>query len=185
MSEGDTPSGGTGEPDAASGGTGEPEAPQADGESAPGELVVVRMEEDEPDDDHIDQPAKLVRIATMVQRMLNEVRDVDLDKPSRKRLTDIYNRTVEELSDVLPGDLREELSAMVLHAVRAEEPPSQAELRVLHAQLVGWLEGLFHGIQASIASQQIALQEQLSRMRQQQALERGEPGGERRGGPYL
>jgi hypothetical protein len=141
--------------------------------------------DDEPDEDHIDQPAKLVRIATMVQRMLNEVRDVDLDKPSRKRLTDIYNRTVEELSDVLPGDLREELSAMVLHAVRAEEPPSQAELRVVHAQLVGWLEGLFHGIQASIASQQIALQEQLARMKKQHALEQGRPERGRDVGQYL
>lgn len=150
------------------------------------EVVVARVDDEEPEGDTIEQPAKLVRIATMVQRMLNEVRDVDLDEASRKRLAEIYNRVVDELSEVLPGDLREELSAMVIHVVTAEDPPSQAELQLVHAQLVGWLEGLFHGIQASIASQQLALQEQLQRMRHQQALEPGGRTGDRRaGGPYL
>jgi hypothetical protein len=150
------------------------------------EVIVASMDDDEPEGDTIEQPAKLVRIATMVQRMLNEVRDVDLDEASRKRLAAIYNRVVDELSEVLPGDLREELSAMVIHVVTAEDPPSQGELQLVHAQLVGWLEGLFHGIQASIASQQLALQEQLQSMRQRQALESGVKQGDRRaGGPYL
>jgi hypothetical protein len=152
----------------------QPPDPSGEGGDAGG-LVVVGRDEDVPQgaDEAIEQPAKLVRIASMVQRMLNEVRDVEMDEASRRRLAKVYNRVVDELADILPGNLREELSAMVIHIVTSEEPPSQSELQLLHAQLVGWLEGLFHGIQASIASQQLALQEQLARMRKQQALESG------------
>ena len=107
----------------------------------------------EPSEEAITQPAKLLRIASMVRELLEQTRQTTLDEPGRKRLADIYGRAVGELSEVLSPDLREELGAL---APPLEDVPTEAELRVAQAQLVGWLEGLFHGIQAAMFAQQAA-----------------------------
>lgn len=115
--------------------------------------------------EEVDHPAKLLRIAAMVQTTLNQVRTAELDEAGRERLTSIHNRMLDELSELLSEDLRAELSEFELEPV--DDLPTGAELRVVQAQLSGWLQGLFHGIQASIASQQMAAREQLARMQQQ------------------
>ncbi|MBW3577678.1 MAG: bacterial proteasome activator family protein [Actinobacteria bacterium] len=154
-------------------------------------LVVVPFD-DEGDqrhsDEEIEHPAKLIRIATMIQRLLVELREVELDEASRRRLVEIYNRSIEGLRDVLSDDLRNELSQMVIHRLAAEDPPTPSELRIIHAQLVGWLDGLFEAVQASIASQQLAAaQQQLARVRQQPALRPGRADAPEQGasGQYL
>ena len=109
----------------------------------------------------ITQPAKLLRIASMVRELLEQTRQASLDEPGRKRLADIYGRAVEELSDVLSPDLRDELGQL---APPMDTVPTEAELRVAQAQLVGWLEGLFHGIQAAMFAQQAAAQAQFQEL---------------------
>ena len=127
----------------------------------------------------ITEPAKLLRIASMVRELLEETRQTSLDEPGRKRLADIYGRAVGELREVLSEDLRDELGSL---APSMEGVPTESELRVAQAQLVGWLEGLFHGIQAPLMSQQMAARAQLEEMRQ-----RGLPSGNESGrtGAYL
>ena len=112
--------------------------------------------------------------------MLDEVRAAPLDEAGRVRLVSIYEGSITELRDVLSDDLVEELDAVF---VPITDEPSEAELRVAQAQLVGWLEGLFHGIQASLISQQMAATAQLDRMREQRAIEQGQ--AERSNGLYL
>src|SRR5436853_6583827 len=112
-------------------------------------------------EESITQPAKLLRIASMVRELLEQTRQASLDEPGRKRLADIYQRAVGELSEVLSPDLREELGAL---APPVEGVPTEAELRVTQAQLVGWLEGLFHGIQAAMFAQQAAAQAQFQEL---------------------
>jgi len=129
----------------------------------------------------ITQPGKLIRIASMVRTMLDEVRRAPLDEAGRRRLREIHDRSLTELGNVLSDDLRNELAGAV-HPFGAENP-TDAELRIAQAQLVGWLEGLFHGIQASMVSQQIAAQAQLEQMRRQ--LDAGPQGQQARGGAYL
>jgi hypothetical protein len=119
----------------------------------------------------ITQPSKLIRIATMTRAMLSEVREAQLDEGGRHRLMEIHERTIEEMKEVLSDDLRDELSEIFLPL---SANPSDAELRVAQAQLVGWLEGLFAGIQASLVSQQLAAQHQLAEMRKAPQLESGE-----------
>jgi hypothetical protein len=120
----------------------------------------------------------------MVQRILHELRDLELDEAGRKRLARTYHRTLEGLGEVLSPELRDELQRLVSQTVEGDDPPSKSELQLVHAQLVGWLEGLFQGIQASIASQQMAAQQQLARIAsERQAIERG--GRERGPGTYL
>ncbi len=120
---------------------------------------------------HVSEPSKLIRIASMTRAMLEEVREAPLDEAGRQRLVAIYDQSIEELREVLSDDLVDELNAVF---VPITEVPSEAELRIAQAQLVGWLEGLFHGIQASLISQQMAASAQLERMRYQKALESGE-----------
>jgi hypothetical protein len=115
----------------------------------------------EQQEEAITQPAKLLRIASMVRELLEQTRQASLDEPGRKRLADIYSRAVGELSEVLSPDLREELGQL---APPIEAVPTEAELRVAQAQLVGWLEGLFHGIQAAMFAQQAAAQAQLQEL---------------------
>ncbi len=100
----------------------------------------------------VEHPAKVMRIATMVRQLLEEVRQDDLDEPSRERMRDVYETSVRELGEVLSPDLKDELGRLSLPF--EAEAPSGSELRVAHAQLVGWLEGLFHGIQAMLFAQQ-------------------------------
>jgi hypothetical protein len=118
----------------------------------------------------ISEPAKLLRIASMVRELLDETRQASLDEAGRKRLADVYQRAVGELADVLSGDLREELAEL---APPLAGVPSESEIRVAQAQLVGWLEGLFHGIQAAMFAQQAAARAQFEELRR-----RGLPGGQ-------
>ena len=128
----------------------------------------------------VSEPSKLIRIASMTRAMLDEVREAPLDDAGRGRLVAIYEGSIDELKEVLSDDLIDELDAVF---VPITEEPTEAELRVAQAQLVGWLEGLFHGIQASLISQQMAATAQLDRMRQQRAIEQGSD--ERSNGMYL
>ena len=107
-------------------------------------------------------PAKVMRICSMIKLLLEEVRQAPLDDASRTRLADIYETSVKELAEGLSPDLREELSKLALPF--ASDVPSDSELRVAQAQLVGWLEGLFHGIQATLFAQQMAARAQLEEM---------------------
>jgi len=118
----------------------------------------------------ITQPAKLLRIASMVRELLEETRQASLDEPGRIRLRQIYERSLGELGEVVSPDLREELAAL---APPMQGVPSDAEIRVAQAQLVGWLEGLFHGIQAALFAQQAAARAQFEELRR-----RGLPGGQ-------
>ena len=110
-------------------------------------------------------PAKVMRIGSMVKALLEEVRAAPLDEPSRERLAEIYERSVVELAEALSPDLQEELRSLAL-PFNDGEIPSEGEIRVAKAQLVGWLEGLFHGIQATLFAQQLAARQQLEQMRQ-------------------
>jgi cobalamin biosynthesis protein CobT len=134
--------------------------------------------------DLVEQPAKVMRIGTMVKQLLEEVRAAPLDEASRARLRDIHQRSIAELEGGLAPELREELTRLSL-PFAGEDVPSDAELRIAQAQLVGWLEGLFHGIQTALFAQQMAARAQLEEMRRH-ALPMGEapvqPGAS---GPYL
>jgi Bacterial proteasome activator len=115
--------------------------------------------------DAVTSPAKVMRIGTMVKTLLEEVRMAPLDEPSRERLAEIYERSIAELSEALSPDLQHELKMLAL-PFRDGEVPSEGEIRVAKAQLVGWLEGLFHGIQATLFAQQLAARQQLEQIRQ-------------------
>jgi hypothetical protein len=115
--------------------------------------------------DSVTSPAKVMRIGSMVKALLEEVRAAPLDEPSRERLAEIYERSVVELAEALSPDLQEELRTLAL-PFNDGEIPSEGEIRVAKAQLVGWLEGLFHGIQATLFAQQLAARQQLEQMRQ-------------------
>lgn len=124
---------------------------------------------DDADGPFVTEPSKLIRIASMTRAMLEEVRASGLDDQGRRRLIVIYHNSIDELRDVLSDDLKEELDAIFLPLER--EIPTESELRIAQAQLVGWLEGLFHGIQASLLTQQMSAQAQLEQMRRRRALE--------------
>ena len=128
--------------------------------------------------DLVEQPAKVMRIGTMIKQLLEEVRAAPLDDASRSRLRDIHATSIRELEDGLAPELREELDRLTL-PFGEESTPSDAELRIAQAQLVGWLEGLFHGIQTALFAQQMTARAQLEQMRQG-ALP---PGITRPGGP--
>jgi hypothetical protein len=115
--------------------------------------------------DLVEQPAKVMRIGTMIKQLLEEVRAAPLDDASRSRLREIHARSVRELEDGLAPELREELERLTLPFTE-DGTPSDAELRIAQAQLVGWLEGLFHGIQTALFAQQMAARQQLEQMRQ-------------------
>jgi hypothetical protein len=121
----------------------------------------------------VEQPAKVMRIGSMIKQLLEEVRHSPLDEASRDRLREVYEESVRELSSGLSPDLQEELARLALPF--AEGTPSESELRVAQASLVGWLEGLFHGIQATLFAQQMAARAQLDEMRQR-GLPPGRPG---------
>jgi hypothetical protein len=121
---------------------------------------------EQPDlEESVTSPAKVMRIGSMVKQLLEEVRTAPLDEASRERLAEIYERSVTELSGALSPDLQEELHTLAL-PFDDDEVPSESELRIAKAQLVGWLEGLFHGIQATLMAQQFAARQQLQEMRQ-------------------
>ncbi|GAA2148950.1 uncharacterized protein DUF2587 [Humibacillus xanthopallidus] len=113
--------------------------------------------------DLVEEPAKVMRIGSMIKQLLEEVRNAPLDEAGRRRLADIHHRSLEELKDGLAPELVDELDRIALPF--GEDSPSDAELRIAQAQLVGWLEGLFHGIQTALVAQQMAAQQQLQQMR--------------------
>ncbi len=112
----------------------------------------------------IQQPAKVMRIGSMIKQLLEEVRAAPLDEAGRQRLTEIHRRSINELEDGLAPELREELERLSL-PFEPGATPTEAELRIAQAQLVGWLEGLFHGIQAALMAQQMAARLQLEQIR--------------------
>ena len=113
--------------------------------------------------DLVEHPAKVMRIGSMIRQLLEEVKAAPLDEASRARLRDIHSSSIKELEEGLAPELVEELERLTLPF--AEQTPSESELRIAQAQLVGWLEGLFHGIQAALFSQQMAAQAQLQQIR--------------------
>lgn len=135
--------------------------------------------------DLVEQPAKVMRIGTMIKQLLEEVRAAPLDEASRNRLREIHATSIRELEEGLAPELREELDRLTL-PFNEGAAPSDAELRIAQAQLVGWLEGLFHGIQTALFAQQMAARAQLEKMRQG-ALPPGlgKPGGAPGHGQYL
>jgi Protein of unknown function (DUF2587) len=114
--------------------------------------------------DMVEQPAKVMRIGTMIKQLLEEVRAAPLDEASRNRLREIHRSSIRELEQGLAPELRDELERLTL-PFNDDESPSDAELRIAQAQLVGWLEGLFHGIQTALFAQQMAARVQLEQMR--------------------
>jgi hypothetical protein len=155
-------------------------------------------EEQEPHPtDLVEQPAKVMRIGGMIRQLLEEVKSAPLDPAARTRLADVFETSIAELKSGLAPELVEELERLTLPF--SSETPSEAELRIAQAQLVGWLEGLFHGIQTAIYAQQMAARAQLEQMRralppgiaQAMGQQPGQPGQpaegpeHRSGGMYL
>lgn len=116
--------------------------------------------------EYIEEPAKVMRVGAMLRQLLEELREATLDESSRYRLREIYETSVQELGSALSPDLRDELDRITL-PFDDDTIPSESELRVAEAQLVGWLEGLIQGIQATLFAQQMAAQQQLANMRGQ------------------
>jgi hypothetical protein len=129
----------------------------------------------------VSEPGKVMRIGSMIKQLLEEVRQAPLDENSRVRLSEIYETSIKELSTALSPDLRSELNSLA--SPFGEQVPSESELRIAQAQLVGWLEGLFHGIQATLMAQQMAAQAQLQQMRSQMQGQQGLPPGMAQAGP--
>jgi len=142
--------------------------------------------EAEPVDDRdragVSQPSKLIRIAAMTRAMLDEARQAPLDEGGRERLAAVHARSIDELREVLSPELQDEFNEIMLPL--NADGVTEAELRVAQAQLIGWLEGLFHGIQATLWSQQMATQSQLAEL-QRRALGKPGPGEDGSSGLYL
>jgi hypothetical protein len=160
-------------------------AVEADVDETSGERPVTEM---------VEQPAKVMRVGSMIRQLLDEVKAAPLDEKSRARLKQIHASSIKELEDGLAPELIDELERLSL-PFADDAIPSEAELRVAQAQLVGWLEGLFHGIQTTLFAQQMAARAQLEQMRRAlppgmmppQAAQAGEgdPNLPRASGPYL
>ena len=136
-----------------------------DGMAVAGDQAGGREDGDEPRSvaDLVEQPDKVMRIGSMIRQLLDEVKSAPLDEASRTRLREIHQASIKELEQGLAPELVEELERLSLPF--AQETPSESELRIAQAQLVGWLEGLFHGIQTAIYAQQMAARAQLEQMR--------------------
>ena len=142
----------------------------------------------------VNQPAKVMRIGSMIKQLLEEVRGAPLDEAGRARLREVHDRSIKELEEGLAPELVEELQRITL-PFADDTVPSEAELRIAQAQLVGWLEGLFHGIQTALFAQQMAARAQLEEMRRHAALGPAPadgrpdvpslPGNGTHSGPYL
>ena len=158
----------------------------SDGAVEHGELITpggpseeaVTPAEAEQGGEYVAEPAKVMRVGSMIKQLLEEVRATDLDEPSRQRLRAIYDTSIKELGSAVSPDLRDELERLAF-PFAGDGTPSEVELRVAQAQLVGWLEGLFHGIQATLFAQQMAARQQLENMRGQlpPGAMPGAPGG--------
>jgi len=143
-----------------------------------------RPEDQAAEDVSFVQAPKLMRIASMTRAMLDEIRQAPLDDAGRRRMVEVHENTLAEMQEILPGDLREEMNE--LFTPLSGETVSEAELRVAQAQLVGWLEGLFAGIQATLWSQQAAAASQLQQIRMRAIEAQGsQPGEATPPGQYL
>jgi hypothetical protein len=166
----------------------QPQQPQSETES--GLVIVTQPDEAQQAEveanESVEEPAKVMRIGAMVRQLLEEVRRAPLDEAGRARLREIYELSVKELAEGLSPELRDELAQFSLPF--EANAPTEAELRIAQAQLVGWLEGLFHGIQATLFAQQMAARAQLEEL-QRRGLppgpQPGQPGGVERPGTYL
>ncbi len=147
--------------------------PTAASSAEEGELIPP-AQEPAPRQEAVTEPAKVMRIGAMIRTLLEEVRQSPLDEPGRDRLRSIYEESITELASALSDDLADELNR-ITDPFDGDDTPSEAELRIAQAQLVGWLEGLFHGIQAAVFAQQAVARQQLEQMRQP-ALGPGGPG---------
>lgn len=148
------------------------------------DVVVVHTDQDPSVANLVEQPAKVMRIGSMIKQLLEEVKSAPLDEAARQRLRQIHSTSIAELEDGLAPELIEELERLSL-PFTDDSTPSEAELRIAQAQLVGWLEGLFHGIQTALFAQQMAARAQLEQMRRQ-AITASESEPQRpHGGPYL
>ncbi|MGZ7003928.1 MAG: proteasome activator [Acidimicrobiales bacterium] len=163
----------------------EPGSPDGAGDDGP---TGTDGEAAEEPTEFVSEPAKVMRVGSMIKQLLDEVRTTQLDEPGRERLKAIYDTSITELGSALSPDLRDELNRLAL-PFDGGDLPSDVELRLAQAQLVGWLEGLFHGIQATLFAQQMAARQQLENMRGQLPPGTGTgPGGgpvEERPGTYL
>src|ERR671915_463506 len=155
-----------------------------DGENEGDERPVTEM---------VEQPAKVMRIGNMIRQLLDEVKAAPLDEASRARLKDIHASSIKELEDGLAPELVDELERLSLPFTE-DSVPSESELRIAQAQLVGWLEGLFHGIQTTLFAQQMAARAQLEQIRRSLPAgmvppgaeqQQQQPPGPRTSGPYL
>ena len=146
-----------------------------------GEIVPAEQPSGGGNRESVEHPAKVMRIGSMIKQLLEEVRQAPLDERSRERLREIFDTSVQELGEALSEDLRNELARLA--PPFGDTEASDAELRVAQAQLVGWLEGLFHGIQATLFAQQMAARQQLEEMRRLPAGE--DPRGGTPPGTYL
>jgi hypothetical protein len=142
----------------------------------PSETVEVVDDAQSEERDAITEPGKLLRIALMLREMQEEVRRADPDEAGRQRLAQIHETSLDQMRAVLTGGLQEELNALTLPF--DSDTPTESEIRIAQAQLIGWLEGLFQGIQAALASQQMSARQQLEQMRT-----RGLPAGGPMDGP--
>ena len=156
--------------------------PPTDDEVERGELVE-QGDAPEVSRESVEEPGRVMRIGAMIKQLLDEVRTAELDEAGRDRLREIYDQSISELSGALSDDLADELARLA--SPFGETPASAGELRVAQAQLVGWLEGLFHGIQATLFAQQAAARQQLEQMRHQLAAGQRPDGQEHPPGTYL
>lgn len=145
--------------------------------------LVAPAELEATEGESVDQPAKVMRIGSMIRQLLEEVKAAPLDDASRSRLKEIYETSVRQLADGLSPDLQDELAKLALPFT--SDIPSDGELRIAQASLVGWLEGLFHGIQATLFAQQMAARQQLEQMQQRGLPPGQQPPGAERSGTYL
>lgn len=146
----------------------------------PSEVMMAQVASSDTPTETVSEPGKVMRIGSMIKQLLEEVRQAPLDESSRARLSEIYETSIKELSTALSPDLRDELNSLA--SPFGDQVPSESELRIAQAQLVGWLEGLFHGIQATLMAQQMAAQAQLAQMRAQMQGQPGLPPGMMSGG---
>jgi hypothetical protein len=153
--------------------------------AGPGEPVARPTGETQPSEptEAVISPGKIMRIGSMVRQLLEEVRQAPLDDAGRNRLREIYETSVRELTSGLSPDLSAELERIA--PPLGDNHPSEAELRIAQAQLVGWLEGLFHGIQATLFAQQAMARNQLAEMRARGLPRPDADGGTDSSGQYL
>jgi hypothetical protein len=169
----------------------QPAQPENDAENDSGLVVVTQPDQqgEQVVGESVSEPAKVMRIGAMVRQLLEEVRQAPLDEAGRIRLREIYELSVKELAEGLSPELRDELAQFALPF--DADAPTEAELRIAQAQLVGWLEGLFHGIQATLFAQQMAARAQLEELQRRglppgaQPSMPGQPGMADRPGTYL